>query len=291
MAIVTKMIKLINILNEPYPLEKNYRIAILKLILFSLLVYFILVVFQPFGLKNHHDSELLIYSAGFVLLALSYLLFHLLIIEPFFKVSTWNLGKEILNQLFIIIIVGVINAIYYSVYEDDKLSLIIILAFALYTLIISILPVTIFVIIKKNQLLRFYLKQSNNINVPRTGNSDITSKDCIVKLKSKNLKQSYSVSCSDLILLHAQDNYVLLYYTKDGLLQKEFLRNTMKQCALDIKNFSMFYRCHRSFIVNLNNIESIEGNAQGLKLQLKLMKDKIPVSRKLIKEFSLKMNT
>jgi len=277
-------------LNEPYPLEKNYRTAIPKLLLFSLLVYFILVVFQPFGLKDHHSSNLLIYSAGFVLLGFSYLLFHLLIIESLFKESSWNLGKEILNQYFIIFILGTINAIYYSVYEDDKLSWIVILVFVFYTLVISIFPVTILLIIRKNLLLRIYLKKSNNINIPRNLDSNRSSDDCIVKLRSKNFKETYSINCSNLILILSQDNYVQLYLYENNQLQKVLLRNTMKQCAMNIKNFHMFYRCHRSYIVNLNCIELVEGNAQGLKLKLKNVEDRIPVSRKLIKEFSSKMS-
>jgi len=279
------------ILKAPYPLEKNFRIVIPRLLLSGLLIYFILVVFQPFGLNNHYGTDLLIYSAGFVVVGITYLLLHFLIIEPYFKESKWNIGREILNQLVIVLIIGFSNSVYYSLYEGDKLRWFIVLAFMFYTIIISLFPITLIIFIRQNRLLKLYLNKANEMSLPKIENKDKEGDDCFVKLKSKNLEKKYSINCHDLILLHAQDNYILLFYIDKGQVCKELIRNTMIQCSKDLKHFNMFYRCHRSYIVNLNNIESIQGNAQGLKLKLKFLEDIVPVSRHLIKEFTAKMSS
>jgi hypothetical protein len=278
-------------LKEPYPLEQNKKIILARLLSFSVLVYFILVVFQPFGLKDHHGIDLLIYSGGFVLCGFIYLSFHYFVVESFFLESKWNLAREILNNLFITIIIGFINAVYYSLYEGDILSLEIILVFLFYTLVIGIFPLTIFIMVRQNRLLKYYLKQAEKINIVKDYKNKSQEADCKVELKSINPEKKYNINCSDLILLSARDNYILLHYMIDGQLQKELIRNTMKHCSAELEEFTMFFRCHRSFIVNLDKIESIDGNAQGLKLKLKSVDDKIPVSRHLIKEFSSKMSS
>jgi DNA-binding LytR/AlgR family response regulator len=42
-------------------------------------------------------------------------------------------------------------------------------------------------------------------------------------------------------------------------------------------------RCHRSFLINVNAIEHVSGNAQGLRLQLVMVSGvEVPVSRSYI---------
>jgi DNA-binding LytR/AlgR family response regulator len=40
-----------------------------------------------------------------------------------------------------------------------------------------------------------------------------------------------------------------------------------------------FYRCHKSYVINLDQVNHISGNAQGYKFHLKSAEDLIPVSR------------
>jgi hypothetical protein len=277
------------ILKEPFPLEKNLAKVNQRLMLLSILVYFILVVFKPFGLKDHHGSDLFIYAGGFVVLGYLYLWFHFFVVESWFNESNWTLGKEILNNLLILIIIGFINAIYFSLYEDDSISLVIIIAFEIYTLAIGIIPVTVNIILRQNRLMKYHTKVAGQIDLFDRGEKNINDQECRVTLKGINPIKEYSFKCNDLILMEARDNYILLYYLVENQIHKELIRNTMKQCAQEVNRYPMFFRCHRSYIVNLNKIKSIEGNAQGLKLKLQLIEEKIPVSRLLVKEFKTRM--
>jgi DNA-binding LytR/AlgR family response regulator len=55
--------------------------------------------------------------------------------------------------------------------------------------------------------------------------------------------------------------------------------------------YNYFYRCHRSYLVNLNYIRHISGNATGYKLHLEGVNDLIPVSRNLNNEIIEKINS
>ena len=57
---------------------------------------------------------------------------------------------------------------------------------------------------------------------------------------------------------------------------------TIKQIEEQLKNYGFFVRCHRAYIINMNHIDSIEGNAKGYKLQLLNVSKEIPVSRTYI---------
>ena len=50
-------------------------------------------------------------------------------------------------------------------------------------------------------------------------------------------------------------------------------------------------RCHKSYIVNLCNVEKLLGNAQGYKLVMSNMDKQIPVSRNFPKEMIQKLKS
>jgi len=73
-------------------------------------------------------------------------------------------------------------------------------------------------------------------------------------------------------------NYVVI---NDITLSKQTFRSTLSKLADELLVYNIV-RCHRSYLVNINAIKSVSGNAQGLKLQLKNTEQIIPVSRKYI---------
>jgi DNA-binding LytR/AlgR family response regulator len=58
-----------------------------------------------------------------------------------------------------------------------------------------------------------------------------------------------------------------------------------------VTEYSMIYKTHRSYLVNLNYVEHVTGNAQGYKLHLNSHEEKIPVARNSIKNFEEKMKS
>ena len=60
----------------------------------------------------------------------------------------------------------------------------------------------------------------------------------------------------------------------------------MKKAEETTLPFSGLFRCHRAFIINLDKVTHVEGNAQGYKLRIQDYEELIPVSRNLSAEFS-----
>ena len=104
----------------------------------------------------------------------------------------------------------------------------------------------------------------------------------VVHLFSDNKSQDFQIPINDIFYIEAMQNYVSVCFFKNGKIEKELLRNTIKNLEAQL-NSTVLVRYHRSFIVNSDLIENVEGNAQGLRLSLKNLEDfEIPVSRKYI---------
>ncbi len=68
------------------------------------------------------------------------------------------------------------------------------------------------------------------------------------------------------------------------------LRNSMKKLEEQLSSKTIF-RCHRSFIVNVEKIETAKKTNSGFNLTLKLFPDTIiPVSKSYVSEFRKYIN-
>ena len=77
-------------------------------------------------------------------------------------------------------------------------------------------------------------------------------------------------------------------FLDENKLKKVTHRVTLLSFEIQLKEVFSLVRCHRSYMVNLNKVKNISGNAQGLKLELINHSEIIPVSRKyipIVKEF------
>ena len=90
------------------------------------------------------------------------------------------------------------------------------------------------------------------------------------------------IPLNDLLYIEAQKNNVAVYY-KDGnkLARKEIL-STLASVLRDLEDYQNVFQCHRSFVVNLNNITSAKGNSNGYILELGGGLATVPVSRSYV---------
>jgi len=90
---------------------------------------------------------------------------------------------------------------------------------------------------------------------------------------------SISLQISDLLYIEAVGNYVKVYHLHDGKVRTDMIRATSKQMEDDLHAYSMIVRCHRAFIVNLQQVEQIVSKSGTMQLLIKHCHDYLPVSR------------
>lgn len=97
-------------------------------------------------------------------------------------------------------------------------------------------------------------------------------------------KIQFSILTDDILLLESTDNYITVFYMLNGKIQRRLLRNTMKNMEEELRPQSVI-RCHRSFMVNTQNIEFVQKEGKELQLKIKHYETVIPVSQKYLSLF------
>lgn len=111
-----------------------------------------------------------------------------------------------------------------------------------------------------------------------------------IVLTSENGKERLSLQPDQLLYVESVGNYVDVYWTNAGGLQKTVLRSTLKDVAGSLTAYPQFLRCHRAFLINVRAVSQTEGNARGYQLNLNGSREKIPVSRSYLDAFDKQMD-
>lgn len=98
-------------------------------------------------------------------------------------------------------------------------------------------------------------------------------------LLSGSTKDCLSLLPADLLYLEAFGNYVKIHYEVSGQVRQKLLRATIKQMEEALATCPSILRCHRAFLVNLDQVVRLQGNAGGYHLFFRQTEDEVPVSR------------
>lgn len=152
--------------------------------------------------------------------------------------------------------------------------------FILSFFIASFLPTLVF-------LLYFIYKEAEekftkygSVSLKNSEESDLQ-EDKVFHLENVNGKLLLEVPIKKIICFEANDNYVVTYYLKnEDELAKSMERISLKKIeemlfAEDV----VFFRVHKSYLINNSYFEEVKGRAQAYKIKLKHFPNLIPVSR------------
>ena len=92
--------------------------------------------------------------------------------------------------------------------------------------------------------------------------------------------ESITLSVDDLLYIESVGNYVKVCYLDAGRMPAlQMLRATSKQMEETLKEYPMVVRCHRAFLVNLQQVEKIVSQSGTMQLKMRHTGDILPVSR------------
>jgi hypothetical protein len=277
--------KIREILKQPLPLNLSIVNIIIGSITFGAFVFFFLIIFKPFGLQVLSGKDLIKVTSGYGLVTTGYMTIHSLMIVIILTEKNWTVGKEILNTLIIIAMIGLCNYLYHSFYSSQKLILFELIEFQLEVLVVSFIPISLIILLRQNILLKRHIKEAEEINRKANWKSPDDRNDKLVVISAQNPGNDFSCNSSNILFFRAMDNYVIIHFIKDSDYLKEVIRTTLKKTKEDMNEYPNFFHCHKSYIVNLDKVIKVSGNAQGLKLHLDHTEEIIPVSRQLHQEF------
>jgi hypothetical protein len=260
------------VLNKPVKVIVKKRKKLVNILLFGLFIFLFLFLFKPFGLTTLKTFQCLFVTFGFGLVTIFMLIILSFLLNPLLKTTEWTLGKSILWDLFSASSIGAANYFYVIVIFPQKFGFIYLLSSVLIAILVGIIPVTISYIILINQAYKSALEKAA---IPP---SEVLWQNEVV-IRAGNPKNEFHIDPKKIVYISSNDNYVTLVTLSGESIIKDHLRGTLKATEEELKGNSRFLRCHKCYIVNTEFADSITGNAQSLKIRLKIANTEIPVSR------------
>ena len=262
---------------QPFPSSNDFSSKIKESAVVGLFIFLFLFLFTPFDLDQLTRSEGLRYCFYYGLLtfgvSLIYGLFLKIILGIEFDKPQWTFGKWLISTITLIFCISIANflfMVYILQYLNFSFDHFLMQLYA--TFLVGILPVVFIGAITLNS----QYKKNEHIAAEILLNVAAPHKDEIISLQTEN--DVISIESRELIYIEALQNYVVLNMQNNETIT---VRATLKSIEEQLMPTG-YIRVHRSYIIDPDRVEEIQGNAQGLKLRLQGTDAIIPVSRSYI---------
>lgn len=261
-----------------YPKSESYKEILLSSITAGLLIYIFLIVFQPFGTENfRHQYKYLLLFPYSIIFGSAFFAAELSII----RFRDWNIGSELLKMAGILLSASILSYFYNTLFISHvTLSFSNYLYMFLYCLALGIPISTIYILSRYIYLKTIHEKTAEEVSQQLTGhdNSIVATLNKVLNISANNT--DLQIHEENFICAQSMENYCSICFLENGQVKKLVVRISLSNLLNQIQTDSV-KRCHRSYIVNLNQVKSLKGNAQGYRL---FLSDdfEIPVSRSFI---------
>lgn len=282
-------------LNSPFPyyLNDDRKNTILALCV-GLFVVFFLSVYKPqdnYGIVINFGLRLLFGLVTFVVMFLNIVVAPKLPIALLDPVN-WTVKKYILHTLWICFMIGCINTGIDRFYVCPEMPLFDVAVHVFTQVALTgVIPISIMALLFRNNLLQQNLQSA-------IGANQQLNKIQTLKKEPKNnhsvtlftdTTETLTLNLPDLLFIEADDNYSTVVWKNGHGVEKKLLRINLKNIESQLNN-TFTIRCHRSYIVNVHAITTINGNTNGYKLQIRDSDFSIPVSRQKGRELMEKIS-
>ena len=254
----------------PFPKSRNW---LRDCALYCFIVFLILYFLEPFGFSTYKGNKLVV-ALIFGAITFGCCFVYGFLYMPLQKrIKPWRIWHEVLSILAVVLFIGICNYLVFSIIFRSPISLELFLLFLYWTLLIGVI-VSFFSV-----SLNYYRHLRNQLETLLDKTTE-EQKDIIVTLHDTNVRgNDLQLPINDLLYIEAQKNNVAVCYMKDGKVQTTELHTTLTAVLADLQEHGNIFQCHRSFVVNLNNITSAQGNSNGYQLKLGECTTTVPVSR------------
>lgn len=277
-------------LRKPYPAVQDKRLKWRMLIVISGFISLFLFVFRPYGLESLVADEYYHFIGFGAVTGLVMWLFYFglpVLLPGFYDEDSWTIGKEFSATLSILALISTGNWLYVLSAGLSEVS-IINLGYSLgITTAVGIFPVAGLIAWTYIHSLRQTLNEAQKMDeqlLHKTTKVSQISTDKIT-ISDDEGKEKIELSSEQLLYIAAAENYVEVFYLDNSQLRKKLLRNTLQAVEEMLQPFDNMFRCHRSYLINLNRLLHVDGSAQGYRLQLDEVPVLLPVARSKVQAF------
>ena len=264
-----------------YPTPVSGWQGFLYSIAFGLFITLFLWFFEPFDINVKPYSFLEISFFGFISFGVFFLAHTLLpmTFSNIYKESNWTIYSQIIFYVILCFLIATFNGIYLNILLNLSFSWSNYLLIIMQTFAVGIIPITLYVLLSYAILYRKIVEQASLVDDKLTKLKNPSSDIYTVRTDIKN--ETFNVDEDTFLYASASGNYIEVFITDNP---SKIYRMSMAALEQQLSQSSFMLRCHRSYFVNMKQVQKVTGNAQGLKLWFKGEEQPIPVSRKYLEE-------
>jgi hypothetical protein len=288
--------RLPELFRQPYPSTESPIRELRQAAVIGLFVGLFLLLFQPFGLSTWQTPDKFLKILGFGLVTFVITGFNFTVWPKLFprqfSDERWNVGRQIMLITGNILLIAIGNRLYleWLLNQEGYTNYGSWLGMVLVTFLIGLFPTTGAVMLNYIHKLRKYSQSAAGFSMhplipaePIRGTETVSipapeQVENPLTLIADNEKDTVTLDAAQLLYVESSDNYCTVVYQKNSQLVKPLLRSSLSRMEGQI-NRPRIVRCHRSYVVNLDRVERVTGNAQGYRLHLANGLVQVPVSR------------
>ena len=276
-------------LTRTYPFKQSRR-WLRDSIAYGLLIWAILWLLQPFGFNMYAGNKCLVAAIFGFVTSCCYALYGWAVLNPLARyVKTWRIWHQGCGVLGLILFIAISNFLLFSFIFHYPVTLSIFLLFLYWTLVIGVFITALSIGIEYNRSLRERMESLLSNTTEEQRDIMVTIHDTSVRglstsgrLLPQGSKNELTIPINNLLYIEAQKNIVSVCYLVDGKPTSTEIHTTLSAVVEELKDYENIFQCHRSFVVNVNNITSARGNSNGYQLTLGTCPNSIPVSRSYV---------
>ena len=261
-------------LNYPFPYLDRLKHRLLHVLIILVFSVLFLIVFEPFNIKAWLKYPGWLKDLGQLSLGLTFsfiIAFSQLLVRTIIRIEKFKVYHLVIWVTAEILLLTVILTIIFADYTNGFLKeFFITLKFTSTGLL---LPYSF-------SILTLMLIQQNS-GQQRNISNQAPEKSDLIHFKDEREQVKFSIHKTSVLYLESSDNYVTVFYLQEDLVKKEMVRNSMKKVEKQLYS-SGLVRCHRSFIVNMENVHWFKKEGRNYLFKMKHGDTIIPVSRAFV---------
>ena len=274
-----------NWLQAPYPFERDAADKRDTIISLSLFASLILLLLQPYGFVALNQARM---SGGYLVISVTLFVINFYgfpkLLPSWFEEHKWSVQRAFIFLLYNFFVIGLWTHVFRGLLIKNDIAYLIsgeeLLIGLGKIMMIGLGASILLILIRYNLLARKHLQVSQELNHQlREQLNQLTPIDADETIELILENKPVVFNRSDLNFIKAEGNYIALHLASHEKHTSQLYRVKMKEMEEALSSFPEFFRCHRSFMINLNRIESSHGNSQGLFITVTGETTRIPVAR------------
>lgn len=251
-----------------YIYDKRHIVQLVSWTAFFALVF--INIYKPFSSSSWYDVsefKFFVFSSLIILTGVLVVVLSRIVMFYWGKQHTISMRSYAVWILLEIFFMALFYTVYTLILNPDREYMDAFEVSAINTSLVLLLPYSV---------LHFYFSyedKERRLRLLEEQQEEAVDRQSVFSFFDEKQELRLSVKRSELLYIESADNYVCIWYMSKGQLRKFLLRNSLKAMEESLSDTNVL-RCHRSYMVNFDQVKVIRREKEGIFLELGI--DRVP---------------